>query len=168
MFKKRAHVLSALVFVLMLFSAVSASAQSGFAKVVANGTVATFGGSDTTTVGAVRTSLGQYDVTFTGVFAVTTADDVVINTTAQSANFGLTNALVTFANASTIVVHVFVWRSNDQVLLDNAFFITINIGSAPVVAGKSGSSPQGVTPAADKSSSRPRGTTNAARARHKT
>jgi hypothetical protein len=153
----------------MLFSAVSASAQSGFAKIRANGTVATFGGADTTTVGAVRSSLGQYTVTFTGVFAVSTADDVVIHTTAESSDYGVTNAYVLSANASTIVVYVYVWKSNTLALMDQAIFIGINVGSPPVVAGKSGSSPQGAIPAAaGKSGSSSQGVTKPASPKQKT
>lgn len=171
MFRERTHILLASVFVLTLFTAVSASAQSGFAKIRANGTVATFGGSDTTTVGAVHSGVGQYTVTFTGAYLPTiTADDVVINTTAESINFAVTNTFVSSANPNQIVVFVFAWVSSTLAFLDNPVFVTINVGSGPpAAAAKSGSSPQGVTPAAaDKSGSGPQGATKAASHKQRT
>jgi hypothetical protein len=127
--KLRTHVLFA-VFMLCVLGATSAFAQDGFAKVNGlTGAVFSSGGASTTNITAVRTGTGEYDVTFTGSFLGITADQVIINTTAQRFGFGVTNALVVGISDTTIVIHVSVWDSSTQVSQDNNFFITINIGS---------------------------------------
>lgn len=130
MVRVRTHVLLA-AFMLMSLGATSAFAQSGFVKIDFGGAVLSSGGGDTTSVIAARTSVGEYDVTFNGLYGggSATADQVIINTTAQSLNYGVTNAFVVSASGTTIVVHVYVWKSDTLAALDNNLFITINIGS---------------------------------------
>ena len=131
MSRLRTHVLFA-VFMLCELGATSAFAQDGFAKVNGlTGAVFSSGGASTTNVTAARTDTGQYDVTFTGSFAGITDDQVIINTTAQTFGFGVTNAKVMSTSDTTIVIHVIVWNSSTLVFQDNNTFITINIGSLP-------------------------------------
>ena len=141
MFRTRTHVLLASVFVLVLFGAGSASAQSAFAKVRADCTVATFGGSDTSNASAVHSSVGQYTVTFTGAYLATiTPDDVVINTTAESLNYGVTNTFVVSASPNQIVIYVYVWTSSTLTYLDNNIFISVNVGTSPIIGSPASSS----------------------------
>lgn len=129
------------VFATIVLSSSSLAAQSAFAKVRANGTVATFGGTDASSATAVHSATGQYTVTFNGTFLPTiTNDDVVINTTAESFNYGVTNAFVISANPAQIVIYVYVWTSSNLNLLDNPIFITINVGSAPPLSATSSAS----------------------------
>jgi len=139
--KKTNVLLFALVFATIVLSASSLRAQSAFAKVNGNGAVVTFGGSDTTSASAVHSGIGQYTVTFNGTYLPTiTNNDVVINTTAESFNYGVTNAFVISATPAQIVIYVYVWTSSNLNLLDNPIFISVNVGTPPPLAAASSDS----------------------------
>ncbi len=95
---------------------------AGFAKVGGDGTVASFGGNNVTSVTVDRPSAGRFDVTFNGSFSLVTDGDSAENralfTVASSAVadlFGVTNNGVSFASSSQITVSVFLWRSASEV-----------------------------------------------------
>jgi hypothetical protein len=80
----------------MLLVPIQAAAESGFAKVRANGSLATVGGPDTNTATSSRLAAGVYSVQFFGSYpSQTTADKVAVTTTAESAIYGVSNATVT-------------------------------------------------------------------------
>ena len=92
---------------------------AGFAKVGADGSVASFGGNNVTSVTVERPSTGRFDISFNGSFALVTEEDSAENralfTAASSAiadNYGVTNNGVNFASSSKITVSVFLWKSD--------------------------------------------------------
>jgi hypothetical protein len=130
MLRLRTNVVLA-AFMLTVPPATSAFAQDGFAKVNGiSGAIFSSGGVSTTSVSGSHVDTGVYDVTFTGSYGSgVTADQVIINTTAQSFNNGVTNAIVVSVTDTVIVVRVFVWKSDTLASIDNNCFITIYIGS---------------------------------------
>ncbi len=106
-----------------------AAAEDGFAAVNANGTLRTFGGPNTIAAASIKNSAGTYTVTFSGTYPpTTTPSTVVVNTTAESLQFGVSNAVVTSANPAQIDVVVFTWPSPTFNVTDNAFFISVFVG----------------------------------------
>lgn len=106
-----------------------AAAQSAFAEVNADCNIAAYGGSDTTTAFCNYLGPGVYEINFNGNFpGQTTPDKVVVNTTAESVQYGVSNAVVTFASFAAINVTVFTWVSDTLVTSDNAFFVTVFVG----------------------------------------
>jgi hypothetical protein len=136
MFRKPANFLVALpVVVTMFLTAGQAAAESGFAKVRADGSLATFGGPDTNTATSTRVGQGVYSVQFFGSFpSQTTSDKIVVNTTAESAQYGVSNAVAASADAGQITVYVYTWTSNTLTTTDNTFFITVFTTPDPIGA----------------------------------
>ena len=116
-----------------------AAAESGFAKVRANGALVTVGGPDTNTADSTHIGPGWYAVQFFGNYPSSiNADNVVVNTTAVSADgaYGVSNAVVATADANQITVVVFTWKSsNTDMTVDNSFFITVFTTPDPMEAG---------------------------------
>ena len=105
-----------------------AAAQSGVAKVGANGALLASGGGDTTSVSVAHTaSSGYYEVTFNGTYTLSFgANSVIINSTAESTQWGVTNAYVVSATANQIIVGVYTWQSFTSFdLRDNTFFVSM-------------------------------------------
>lgn len=105
-----------------------AAAQSGSAKVGANGALLSSGGWDTFSATSVRSSQGHYLVTFNGFYTLSAgANSVIINSTAESTQWGVTNASVISASQSQIIIEVYTWQSFTSFdLRDNNFFVTID------------------------------------------
>ena len=133
MLQKHSLVLASLLALSTLLAAGPAAAQSALAKCDAGGNLKSFGGMNTASASCQRTGAGVYQVTFSGLYAVSGPDDVVINATAESANFGVSNAYVISANVNQIVIGLYTWPSNTQLLSDNAFFITVFTGRSPPI-----------------------------------
>ena len=124
--------LAANVILLFTGSAIAGPDKTGqaiaFAHVNANSTIASFGGKGTTSV-TVSGFTGLYVVTFTGNYPATiTPDKLIINSTAKSFDYGVTNAYISSANKNHIVVRVFVWRSYDATALSNDVFVSVFLG----------------------------------------
>jgi hypothetical protein len=134
MFRKHPKSLFAsLLVVSTLAMAGPAAAQAALAKCNSNGSLVSFGGFDTASASCQRMSQGYYQVTFSGLYAVAGPDNVVLNTTAESSQWGVSNAYVISANPAQIVVGVYTWASPAIPLVDNAFFITVFTGRTPPV-----------------------------------
>ena len=120
----------------MLLVPIQAAAESGFAKVRANGSLATVGGPDTNTATSSRLAAGVYSVQFFGSYpSQTTADKVAVTTTAESAIYGVSNATVTSADSGQITVLVYTWvSSNTSTTVDNTFFVAIFTTPDPIAA----------------------------------
>jgi len=114
-------------------AALQAAAPIGFAR-IAGTTVTTFGGIGTTAVTATGTGF-PYAVTFTGNYpAGITSSKVVVQTTAESSQSGVTNAIVNTATATSISLSVYVWTpvgmtgTGTGALANNAVFVTLSLG----------------------------------------
>jgi len=94
-----------------------------------SGTVTGFGGKGTTSASAVRDEAGVYEVIFTGHFPKNiTTNLLIINTTAESNNFGVSNGFVIGASATEIDVEVDTWTSNVLTEVDNNCFVSVFAG----------------------------------------
>lgn len=111
----------------------------GFVSVEADGTVNNFGGNGTDSVSVIRTSAGVYNATFTGTFTGLAETDSTENrelltllATAHSNDFEVSNAFVTSASSTEIIVRFFTWRSDVDITADGAgAFLSVLIGEAP-------------------------------------
>jgi hypothetical protein len=134
MFRRHPHFLFASSLVVSTLAAAGpAAAQAALAKCAANGSLVSFGGFDTASASCQRIQQGYYRVTFSGLYAVAGPDNVVLNTTAESASWGVSNATVITAIPAQIVAEVYTWASPSTPLMDNAFFITVFTGRTPPV-----------------------------------
>ena len=134
MFRKHPKSLfAALIAVSTLAAAGPAAAQAAQGKCRADGNLVNAGGFDTVSAHCQRVAPGIYDITFSGQYGVTGPENVVVNTTAESAVYGVSNAVVTTATPAQIVVRVYTWASATQSLVDNAFFITVFTGPSYVI-----------------------------------
>jgi len=134
MFRKHPNfIFASFLVVSTLAAAGPAAAQAALAKCSATGNLVSFGGFDTASATCQRISQGYYRVTFSGLYAVAGPDNVVLNTTAESTNWGVSNASVISAIPAQIVADVYTWFSPSTPLMDNAFFITVFTGRTPPV-----------------------------------
>jgi hypothetical protein len=93
------------------------------------GAVTAVGGAGTKSAVGVRNSAGDYTITFTGHYPKTlTADKVVVNATAESASFGVANAIVQNVSSTQITVEIFTWDSPVATEVDNNCFLTLFLG----------------------------------------
>ena len=93
------------------------------------GNVTAVGGVGTKSAVGVRNNPGDYSITFTGHYPKTlTADKVVVNVSAESANFGVANAVVQSVSATQITVEEFTWDSPAATEVDNNCFLTLYLG----------------------------------------
>src|SRR5437868_1082270 len=94
-------------------SAAKKGASVGYARIATDDTVLAFGGKGTTGVVSTAVVPGEHQVTFTGKYpADITIDKVILNSTSEATNYGVTNARVTAASATEIQVDLFDWRSD--------------------------------------------------------
>src|SRR5262245_26204285 len=94
-----------------------------------NCTIVAFGGKRATGASASACAAGSGTVTFTGNFPTDiTASKVIVNTTAQSSSFDVTNAIVMSATPTTIVVDVSDWESDNLTALFNIDWVTVFVG----------------------------------------
>jgi hypothetical protein len=103
----------------------------GSAKVdVFAATVLAFGGKRTTAVAAASPcGAGCVEVTFTGNYPTDIAlDKVIVNSTAVSANFGVTNAVVSSVSPTAIVVDVSEWKSDDLSPQNGQIWVSVSVG----------------------------------------
>lgn len=110
-------------------AALQAAAPIGFAR-VAGTAITGFGGFGTTSVTTTGTGY-PYTITFTGSYPATiAATKVVVTATAESANSGVVNASVSSASTTSIVVSVFVWKSDVTTggLASNPIFVALHLG----------------------------------------
>jgi len=114
-----------------------------FAHVAANGGVLSFGGKGTTSVAVVHVAAGGYQITFHGHYPSSltpgppssTANDLIVNATAEGGHFGVANASAVTQTApvaaptkTDIIVDVSTWVSNVLIQVDNGFFVTVYFG----------------------------------------
>ena len=93
------------------------------------GTVLAFGGKRATGASTGVCGGGICFVTFTGNFPTDiTASKVIVNTTAQSSVFDVTNAIVTAATPTSITVSVSDWKSDDLTSQNDVDWITVFVG----------------------------------------
>jgi len=129
MLQKHSKFLAALLVSSTLLAAGTATAQAAFARVDANGNVLTFGGLNALSATVAHSAgTGYYEVTFNGLFGVSGPNSVVVNSTAESLQYGVSNNYVVSATTSQITVGVFTWVSNNLVTVDNPFYVTVNTG----------------------------------------
>jgi len=103
----------------------------GYAKVdLTTGTVLAFGGKRTTAVGTASCAgVGSCEVTFTGNYPTDIAiDKVIVNSTAQSFSFGVTNAVVTGVSPTTITVSVYRWESDNLSPQNDPIWVSVSVG----------------------------------------
>ena len=92
-------------------------------------TVLAFGGKRATGATASSCGVGCTDVTFTGNFPTDIAlSKVILNTTAQSGVYAVTNAGVATATPTTIEVLIYVWQSNSLAALTDTVWVTVFVG----------------------------------------
>lgn len=113
----------------------------GFARADGSGTMLSFGGNGTTgvTVQQINDGGTNYRFTFSGVFSALTATDtpgnqnrISILTSAETKDYGVTNAYVNSASASQIVVTVYIWKSSDLTAdFQNGVYVALLLGQAP-------------------------------------
>lgn len=131
MLKRNSLLLASFLAISTLLAAGPAAAQAALAKCDAAGNLKTYGGFNTNGASCQKAGAGYYRITFDGLYALSNADDVVINATAESAQFGVSNAYVISATVSQIVVGLYTWQSNTTTTTDNTFFITVFTGRSP-------------------------------------
>ncbi|MFZ1889223.1 MAG: hypothetical protein WAU33_14420 [Candidatus Binataceae bacterium] len=126
-------------FVLVLMTSLIGTAIAGpdktgqaiaFARVDgSSGAVTGFGGKGTTSASGARNSAGSYTVTFTGHFPKSiTPNLLIINTTAESNDFGVSNGVVIAASATEIEVDIATWVSSVLTETDNNCFVSVFFG----------------------------------------
>ncbi|MGC1677579.1 MAG: hypothetical protein WA740_08600 [Candidatus Binataceae bacterium] len=94
-----------------------------------SGALTAFGGKGTISASGVRNSAGSYSVAFIGHFPKTiTTNQVIINTTAESSIFGVSNGVVTAASKTEIDVSVATWVSSTLTETDNTCFVSVFVG----------------------------------------
>ena len=105
-----------------------AAAQSCSAKVRADGVALAFGGWDTTSVTASRLGTGHYQVICNGVYTLTPTEayHTYLSSTAESAQYGVSNARVLSANANQIIFEVWTWISSNSTPVDNNFYVIVH------------------------------------------
>jgi hypothetical protein len=104
-------------------------AAVGYARIDVSGAVVAFGGKGTTNVASIADGFGTQTVTFTGKYPDDlTADKVIVTTTAQALNYGVSNAFVNIADATTIVVFVYDWTSTDTNQTGSSINVVLHIG----------------------------------------
>lgn len=93
-----------------------------FGRIAEDGSVTNFGGSGVTAVSASPLNTGDtfFEVTLTGSFSGLTETDSASNraklsvlSNAYSFDYGVTNASITSATSTSIVLDIFIFRSND-------------------------------------------------------
>jgi hypothetical protein len=95
----------------------------------ASGNVTATGGVGTKSAAGVRNSAGDYTITFTGHYPKTiTVDQVVVNASAESLQFGVANAVVQSVSPTQIQVEEFTWSSPTETEVDNTCFLTLFLG----------------------------------------
>jgi hypothetical protein len=97
---------------------------------ILNQVVLSFGGKGTTAAEATSgDGLNFIEVTFTGKYPKDiTADQVIINATAQTSFFPVANAIVSDVNPTQLVVQVSAWVSNTQEGNGEIVFFTVYLG----------------------------------------
>lgn len=134
MFRKHPNFLFASVLVVSTLAAAGpAAAQAALAKCGSTGSLINSGGFDTASASCQRIAQGYYEVTFSGLYAVAGPDNVVLNATAESSSYAVSNAFVLSATATQIVARVYTWTSSTLSLVDDAFFITVFTGRVPTI-----------------------------------
>jgi hypothetical protein len=109
-------------------SAAKKGAAVGYAKVAINGTVLAYGGKGTTGVTSFADG-GAQTVTFTGKYPDDLSPGKVIATsTAEASIYGVTNLTVGIANATTIVVTVYDWKSDNTNNWGSDIHVVLHIG----------------------------------------
>jgi hypothetical protein len=94
-----------------------------------SGTVLAFGGKRATGATASPCGVGCTDVTFTGNFPRDIASSkVILNTTAKSGVYAVTNAQVATASPTTIEVLIYDWQSNNLAALHDTIWVTVFVG----------------------------------------
>jgi hypothetical protein len=103
-------------------------AAVAYAKVSADGFVEAAGGKGTTSASSVAGD-GTQTITFLGKYPDDlTANNVIPTSTAQAANYGVTNVNVVYADATTIVVTVYDWRSDNTLQFGSSIFLVLHVG----------------------------------------
>ena len=97
---------------------------------ISTGSILSFGGKGTTSAVVSGTDSNSYvDVTFTGKYPKDiTEDQVIINATAQSSDYGVANTVVISATSSQLVVEVSAWVSDTEVANGETVFLTVHLG----------------------------------------
>ena len=106
-------------------------AAVAFAKVnLGTGNLVTFGGKGTKSASITDTDIGSYaEVTFTGKYPKdVTTDQIVINATCESDNYGVANAFAVSATSTQLVIGVYGWESDTQTYQGDRVFFTVFIG----------------------------------------
>jgi hypothetical protein len=118
-------------------AAVKPSAQSksgaavAYAKVdLLAGSLLSFGGKGTTSAVISDSSVSNWvDVTFTGKYPKdVTEDQVIINATCQSDDYGVANAQVISVSSSQLVIEVYGWVSDTEESNGEKVFFTVFLG----------------------------------------
>ncbi len=104
-------------------------AQAYAAVNTSTATVLAFGGKRATGASVAFCGGGFCQVTFTGNFPTDiTTSKVLLNTTAQTSAFDVTNAIVGSATPTTIVVDVDDWNSSTLASQDDVIWVTVFVG----------------------------------------
>ncbi|HXC50509.1 MAG TPA: hypothetical protein VN634_06495 [Candidatus Limnocylindrales bacterium] len=113
---------------------VASAAKKGAAVGLANvslfaGTIASKGGKGTTDVTITSFSPGFVDLKFTGKYPDDiTPGNVILQSTAQSANYSVTNGFVSSASPTEIDVTIYEWSSDTLNNQTDNVFIALFIG----------------------------------------
>ena len=113
-----------------IISASKTGVAVAYAKAsIGAGSVLSFGGKGTTSAVAGGGNIGFTYVTFTGKYpSGLTANQVILNATAQSWDYGVANAEVISVNSTQLVVSVSGWISDTKVYTGETAFLTVYLG----------------------------------------
>ena len=103
----------------------------GFAKAnLASGTVLASGGKGTTSVSVESFGPGAILLRFTGTYPTDiAADDVVVQSSSESGEYGVTNVQVSSVSPTQIEVAVYNFKSSTEGDLSDSVFVSLRIGA---------------------------------------